>query len=331
MTQTGKADSKYLEELYSNRNQLQPYGRALLALALKERNDGRADEIAKQIESSAHVTDFEADWQTHRVNDYGRPVVLDVETTALSLKALARISPHSQVPAKAARWLVGHRRNGYYWLSTKETAFAVYGLTDYLKASQELTPDYSFEVYLNGNQVMSQRVTSANGAPALVIKKGGEVGPNNQVRIVKHGKGALYVSSSLEYFTGDDEVQPQSSGDLKITREYLRLRVSENNDGKSSWKIEPLTGELRSGDLIVARLKLQGTRAQYLMIEDPIPAGTEQVARVNGIALSYADSANFVITGRCFSSITSMAARLSSMPCVSRCRVNFALRRRAPN
>jgi len=35
------------------------------------------------------------------------------------------------------------------------------------------------------------------------------------------------------------------------------------------------------------RLHLSGARAQYLMIEDPIPAGAEQVAQVSGIYLNY--------------------------------------------
>jgi uncharacterized protein YfaS (alpha-2-macroglobulin family) len=82
-------------------------------------------------------------------------------------------------------------------------------------------------------------------------------------------------------------VAAQSSPTLKITREYLRLRVTENEGGKPSWKIEPLSGELRSGDLIVVRLHLEGARAQYLMIEDPIPAGAEQVANVSGLYLNY--------------------------------------------
>jgi uncharacterized protein YfaS (alpha-2-macroglobulin family) len=137
---------------------------------------------------------------------------------------------------------------------------------------------------------MSERVTSAGNPPTLVLKKGAEVGSNNQIRIVKHGRGALYVTSALEYFTGDEEVRAQTSPDLKLTREYLRLRVSEDAQGKSSWKIEPLSGELRSGDLIVSRLRVDGSRAQYLMIEDPIPAGCEQVAQVNGVSLSYVDN-----------------------------------------
>ena len=127
---------------------------------------------------------------------------------------------------------------------------------------------------MNGTQVATQHVgaSDAANAQALVItKKAGEVSTNNQIRIVKHGKGALYVSTALEYFTADENVPAQASQNLKITREYLRLRVTENEGGKASWKIEPLTGELRSGDLIVVRLHLTGARAQYLMIEDPFP------------------------------------------------------------
>jgi uncharacterized protein YfaS (alpha-2-macroglobulin family) len=289
-TESGESDGHYLEELYGKRGSLGPYGRALLALALQERKDGRAKEIANAIAGAAQADEFEAHWQTARVNDYGRDVYLDAEATALSLKALSQIDPNNSLLPKAARWLVKNRRNGYYWLSTKETAFAIYGLTDYLKASKELSPDYSFEIYLNGAQIAAQKVgaSDATNAQALVItKKGGEVSNSNQIRIVKHGRGALYVSTALEYFTAEENVPAQASPNLKITREYLRLRVTENEEGKSSWKIEPLTGELRSGDLIVVRLHLTGSRAQYLMIEDPIPAGAEQVAQVSGIYLNY--------------------------------------------
>ena len=98
----------------------------------------------------------------------------------------------------------------------------------------------------------------------------------------------LYVASTLDYFTRDENVEAKSSPNLKLTREYMRLRVTETG-GKSKWTVEPLAGELRSGDLIVARLHVQGARAQYLMVEDPIPAGCEQMERTNGIDLDYRD------------------------------------------
>jgi uncharacterized protein YfaS (alpha-2-macroglobulin family) len=291
LTESGDGETQYLEELYAKHNSLRPYGRALLALALHERKDDRAREIAGEIENAARVDTYEANWEANRVNDYGRPVVIDAEATALSLKALSQIDPNSSLLPRVAHWLVRNRRHGYYWLSTKETAFAIYGLTDYLKVSHELSPDYSFEIYVNGAQVASQHVSAndaTSGQTFVVVRKGADVGSANQIRIVKHGRGTLYVSSALEYFSAGDNVEAQSSPDLKITREYLRLRVAEpEGGGKPGWTIEPLTGELRSGDLIVVRLHLQGARADYLMVEDPIPAGCEQIARTSGINLNY--------------------------------------------
>lgn len=289
---SGDANSKHLEQLYANHEKLQPYGRALLALALKQRGDDRAGEVAAEIESSARVNDFDAHWETHRLNHYGRPLVLDIETTALSLKALARITPQSPLLSKSARWLVNNRRNGYYWLSTKETAFALFGLSDYLKVSKELEPNYTFEVYLNGQQIMLQHVGPAEAAAAksfVITRRSGDVATTNSIRIVKHGRGALYLSNALEYFTADEAVQPQGSSDLKLTREYFRLRVTENEQGKKKWALEPLSGELHSGDLIVSRLHVEGGRAQYLMIEDPIPAGCEQVSRLDGLSFNYTE------------------------------------------
>src|SRR5262249_22208983 len=161
---------------------LQPYGRALLALALKLRNDNRAQLVASDIERSARITDYDAYWPSKR-----RPMLdftedNDLEATALSLKALAQINPKSELLAKTARWPVAHRRNGYYWDTTKHTAFAIYALTDYLRASKELSADYSLEVYLNGEQIASKRVTAADAAgghPIVVERKGDKLGPAN--------------------------------------------------------------------------------------------------------------------------------------------------------
>ena len=86
-TESGDSDAHFLDELYGKRDHLGPYGRALLALALQEHKDGRAQEVAKLIEGSAQQNEFEVHWQTARVNDYGRDVYLDAEATSLSLKA----------------------------------------------------------------------------------------------------------------------------------------------------------------------------------------------------------------------------------------------------
>jgi uncharacterized protein YfaS (alpha-2-macroglobulin family) len=291
LTETGETDSRFSNDLFARRGELQPYGKALLALTLKLRRDEtRAKQVAGEIEQSLKSNEYDAHWESKRAAMLDFADTNDIEATALSLKALCRISPQSQALPKIARWLVSNRHNGYYWDSTKQTAFAIFGLIDYVKVSKELSPDYTVEVYLNGQQVASQRVTSAEATSAQVFqveRKAEGVARSNQIRVVKKGAGVLYFSSTLAYATREEEVAAQASQDLKLTREYLRLRLTEKPGGQASWSVEPLTGEVRSGDIIVSRLRVQGARGQYLMIEDPIPAGCEQVEQASGIDLNY--------------------------------------------
>lgn len=294
LNESGGTDARLVNDLFNNRNNLQPYGRALLALALKERNDTkRAQIVAGEIERSVIANDSEARWSSKHKAMHDLAESNDVEATALSVKALARITPQSQLLPMAARWLVTTRKYGAYWLSTKETAFAIFGLTDYLKVSQELAPDYIVEVYLNGEQVLAKQMTSADAASAqtfVVQRKGTEIGNTSDVRIVKRGRGMLYVSSTIVHYTNDETTPAQGSAQLKLTREYLRLRVVENEKGAPAWKLEPLAGDVHSGDMIVSRLRIEGQPARYLMIEDPIPAGCEQVEAVSGIDLNYREN-----------------------------------------
>ena len=289
LEESGGADSRHLEKLFNERGNLQPYGRALLALTLKQRKDDkRARDVAAEIERTATVDSFAAGWDSRRKAMLDFAESNDTEATALSLKALALIKPDSALLPKVARWLVSNRRNSYYWSSTKDTAFAIFGLIDYLKVSRELAPDYDVEVYLNGENVLTQHVSPAAASQTFSInRKAADVGGTSQVRVVKRGKGMVYFSSSLDYYTGEEDVAARGSADLNITREYLRLKVTAKDDETLKWTTEPLKGELRSGDVIVVRLKLNGAKARHLMIEDPIPAGAEQVENVGNLNLDY--------------------------------------------
>jgi uncharacterized protein YfaS (alpha-2-macroglobulin family) len=277
---SGDGEMRYLNDLFANRARLGAYGRAFLALGLKERGDGRAQAVASEIERSAKGDGAGAFWD-------------GTEATALSVKALSQLLPQSEVLPRAARWLVSHRRFGYYWLSTRETAFAVYALIDYLKASKELDADYSLEVYVNGQQVLQKQVTAADASSSQVFtlaRKGGEVGQSNEVRVVKRGRGMLYLSSTLTHYTNDEQTAEAGVPQLKLHREYMRLKVVEKDDGALGWQVEPLTGDVHSGDIIVSRLRLEGEPANYMLVEDPIPAGCEQVEQVNGINLDHNDN-----------------------------------------
>lgn len=274
----GDFDARHIDALHSERSKLQPYARALLALSLHARGDSRrAEALARDVERTAKVSGTDAHWES-------------VEPTALSVKALARILPSSELLPKAARWLVRSRRFGHHWRSTRETALAVHALTDYVRVSRELDADYTIEVYLNGAQVLSRQVTAADAASAQVFhvrREGAEVGASNELRIVKRGRGVLYLSATLTHYTNEQQVAPRAVPQLKLSREYFRLKMKEKPDGGMGWQLEPLTGEVRSGDVIVSRLRLEGEAARYVMTEDPLPAGCEPVEHAGGLFLNY--------------------------------------------
>jgi uncharacterized protein YfaS (alpha-2-macroglobulin family) len=288
LEESGGSDGRYVEKIVNERNNLQPYGRALLALTLKQRKDDkRARDVADEIERTVSTDDLSAYWPSNRKAMLDFAETNDTEATALSLKALAQIKPDSPVLPKVARWLVSNRHSGYYWESTKDTAFAILGLIDYLKVSRELSPDYDVEVYLNGENVLTQHVSAAAASQTFSINRNaGDVAGTNEIKIIKRGKGMVYFSSSLDYYTGEEDVAARGSAELNLTREYFRLEVVE--DGyKLKWKTTPLAGEIHSGDMLVVRLKLNGAKARHLMIEDPIAAGLEQVESVGNLNLDY--------------------------------------------
>src|SRR5215213_4818280 len=292
LAESGGADSRHVEKLFAERDKLQAYGRALLALTLSlVKMDQRAQEVAAEIERSAIVDKMTAHWETKRPPRLDFTEHDQTEGTALSLKALTHIKPGSPLLPPAARWLVSDRQNGWYWNSTKDTAFAIFGLIEYVKVSQELNPSYDLEVYVNGETVVAERVTEANGTQTFVVsRKGGAVGETNNVRVVKRGKGSLYFSTSIDYYTNDENVAARGSGDLNVTREYLRLKV-ETMGYSLRWATEPLTGEIRSGDLIVVKLHVTGREGRHMMIEDPIPSGAEQLASIGNLNLDYGQNA----------------------------------------
>jgi uncharacterized protein YfaS (alpha-2-macroglobulin family) len=74
-----------------------------------------------------------------------------------------------------------------------------------------------------------------------------------------------------------------------VSREYYRLKL-EQVGYNLKWTTVPLTGEVRSGDLLVVRLHIQGQPDRRLMLEDPIPAGAEQLDSVGNLNLDYTDT-----------------------------------------
>jgi hypothetical protein len=69
---------------------------------------------------------------------------------------------------------------------------------------------------------------------------------------------------------------------VEYLRSLLYFRLAPAKDGdRIVYDTVPLAGAVAVGDLIAVRLTVTGSEWKYMMVEDPIPAGTEFVERDN--------------------------------------------------
>ncbi len=278
---SGNVDHDLVENLIDAREKFSTHGQALMALLLMQFKDPRAQEFVKLLEANAKVEGPFVSWKSERQEMLDFASDNSFETTAYALKALVNLDAKSELLPGAARWLLEHRSDGYYWDSTEQTATAIYGLIDYLKISGELKPDYTLSVYVNGQKLADRKITEKDAATPLPIVLN-VAAPQvhtgaNEVRIVKSGSGVLYWSASASYFSSEPKPAPEGSTALNVVREYFKL-VPERLNDHIVYSEQPLSGDVQTGDVIAVRLTVSATQDErYLEIEDPIPAGFELV------------------------------------------------------
>ena len=278
----GAHEKPFLDELWKRRSSFTSYGLALLGLALHAGGDARAAEAVAQLES---IVSKEADGTYWHVT---RDWLLDIdesaspEATAYVLKLLTLTRPQSPLLETTAMWLVKNRNRGTYWSSTKQTAFVIYGLIDYLKQGSALNPNFVVTVKVNGKEVLNRRFVPADSLsamPATIQVDAGQLQPGaNTIEVTKNGEGKLYWSARTDYYTSRDSFSQAGDKALAIKREYFKLTPVTTGE-KIVHRLDPLGDSIAPGDVVAVRLTLDGGEWRYLLLEDPIPAGTEFVQR----------------------------------------------------
>jgi alpha-2-macroglobulin len=263
--------TQQISAVYDARAKLTPYGVALLGLALPQ-TDSRAATLAASLESTVQQDSEQASWSSTRdpLLDFSEDA--SAEATAFAVKFLSRQKPDSPLLPKSALWLMNHRNEGYWWDSTKQTAMVIYGLTDYLRATHELTGNITATVYVNGAPVMTRKLDQ------IALDESQLAQGANHIRITAQGEGRVYYSTRAQYSSADEKLQKTGTVALNLLRDYFKLAPSKQAD-HIVYDLNPLNGPVAVGDIVAVRLTVTGSEWKYLMVEDPIPAGTEFIER----------------------------------------------------
>ncbi len=293
----GEWSLEMAEFLYRDRIQLSVYGKVLFALALTDDpTDERLAMLKRNIEQFV-VEDAENQTAYLRLPEgtwwwswWGN----DLEANAWYLKLLAATDPESPRAAGLAKYLLNNRRNGYYWRSTRDTAYCIEALADYVRASGEDRPDMTIEVLVDGQVRKSVRVTSENlfSFDNQLVLEGDDL-PSGEhlVEVRRQGTGPVYFNAYSTNFTLEEFIT-KTGLEVKVQRRYFRLKEIDATDEVAgargqviSQKVEKYEREaledlatVTSGDLVEVELEIESKNDyEYLVFEDPKAAGFEPV------------------------------------------------------
>ncbi|MFC1805686.1 alpha-2-macroglobulin [Planctomycetota bacterium] len=294
----GKDDKRsgdLIERLYTGRDKLGLYGKALLAMAQANLDDeARARIVLRNImQYKEENAETQVAWFRTPRHAWWYWWNSDIESNAMVLRAIVRLEPKSDVAPRLVKWLLNNRRNGYYWRSTRDTTMCIAAMSDFVTASGEGKPDYTLTLSLdNGATVKTVKINKDNFFTydnRFVVEGAALGGGKHTLTVTKDGPGALYFNTYLRYFTKEEHITA-AGHELKVDRSYFKLvqiPYVVEVDGAEGQKVKekrlrykrvPVNNgdQVTSGEVIQVELKVTSDNDYtYLCFEDMKPAGCE--------------------------------------------------------
>jgi uncharacterized protein YfaS (alpha-2-macroglobulin family) len=276
---------KWLGRLEAVASQLSAESLALMCLTYHQIGDlPHAEQTYIRLWSKSRTPGSLCSWPgDDRPTDHS---AADTEATALALKASLAVRPNDPRLGNVVRWLMA-RREGTHWTSTRDTAFVLYATADYVRVSQELKPDFSLQVSLNGKPLGSAMRFSPGDVfapertleiPASLLQSG-----ENTLWLARRGTGNVCYSLQITQYVPDQSTADTiTSSGLRVEHTYHLLSLQRDpKSGVLEMQPDPHPRtRFHAGDLVRVKASLS-TRAElgYVMLEDPLPAGCEVVTR----------------------------------------------------
>ena len=273
LSEIGEGDPGRTSTLFDVRERLGLYGKALLAMTLdnlqvNNTRDARIDTLLDDLYGAAIITGTSAWWQEESI-DF-RNLNTDTRTTAIVLAAFIRLDPEQPIVPSAIRWLMEMRENGY-WSSTQETAWSLIALTDWLTLTGEAEGGYEWAVSINDEELGSGNVTPENVTEKVTLRASiGEL-LRDEVNALRFSRsssqGRMYYTTYLQYALDASQVEARDRG-VVVERHFALAEGDPDTDVTSA----------QVGDVISVTVTIVApTDLFYLLVEVPIPAGTEPI------------------------------------------------------
>jgi uncharacterized protein YfaS (alpha-2-macroglobulin family) len=295
--EAGVDHAEMLGFLFRDKVGLPVYAKCLLGLELHRTKDNK--------KRNAVITNIE---QFLKIDDENQTAWLELgnggywwywygsefEAHAWYLKLLSVAKPKSPQASGLVKYLVNNRKHATYWRSTRDTAYCIEAIADYLRASEEDSPDMEVEVVLDGKVLKTVKITKENlfSFDGTAVVAGDVLGTGkHKVELRKRGSGPLYANVYLTVFSKEDFLK-KAGLEVKVERTLYKLvpvkalqdvagsRGQALKQRKEKYeRLKLAVGDtVESGDLIEVELSVESKNDySYLLFEDWKAAGLEAV------------------------------------------------------
>ncbi len=296
LSDAGAVSTEMRDFLYRDRIELSVYAKAMLGLALHQQKQTEQRDLVLQ-----NIEQFVVEDEENQTAYLKLPLQgwwywygSDIEANAWYLKLLSATDPKGRRASRLVKYILNNRKNGTYWRSTRDTAYCIESLADYLKASGEDRPDMTIEVLVDGAVKKSVKVDGSNLFSfdnKLVIEGAALTDGAHTVEVRRTGTGPVYFNAYVTNFTLEDFIT-KAGLEVKVERKFFKLtrddkqtNVAGSRGQVVSQRVEKFKrtemadlSTVKSGDLIEVELKIDSKNDyEYLLFEDMKASGTEAV------------------------------------------------------
>ncbi|MEE2623193.1 MAG: alpha-2-macroglobulin, partial [Verrucomicrobiota bacterium] len=288
--------------LFRDKVELPVYGKCLLGLELHRSGDAaKRDAVIRNIEQFLKLDEENQTAWLELGNGgywwhwYGS----EFEAHAWYLKLLAATKPRSPQASGLVKYLVNNRKHATYWKSTRDTAYCIEGIADYLRASKEDSPDMEVEIVLDGKVLKTVKISKENlfSFDGVAVAAGDAIGTGrHKVELRRRGEGPLYANVYLTVFSKEKFLR-KAGLEVKVDRTLYKLvpvkavedvagsrgqALKQRREKCERMKLE-VGDSVQSGDLIEVELSVESKNDySYLVFEDWKAAGLEAVELRSG-------------------------------------------------
>ncbi|HKU67671.1 MAG TPA: MG2 domain-containing protein [Candidatus Baltobacteraceae bacterium] len=266
-------DRRILNQTLHHARGLNSYALAVLGLAYHELGDDATarrlrDELnGRALSTTAYTYWIGATWHYAWEDD-------PIETTAYALRLNAAVDPNSPIVPRVIAFLRSEQR-GSWWYTTKDTAAAVYAISEAEQpAPGEFHPDEVVTVLAGDRVVKTLHITTPvlTEADAQVDVPASVLSNGTVVRFVRSGRGALYWATDFTRYAPWSVHAVRDSSRSLFARLFpkappLQIERTYTLDHAGPWRV---------GDVVHVHVRVRAREdVQYVAVEDPFPAGVE--------------------------------------------------------